>query len=540
MTPLRARARSALLPALATLAIIVGACGTAATSTAPTAAPTTAAPTAAPAAAPTAAPAAAPTAAPAAGGTLILGGAQGVPQLDPIILTFAYEEPLINLLWNGLTSLNQDGSIGPELAESWTHSDDLKTWTFKLRTDVKFLSGKQLTAKDVAATMTRVLDPKTPTQMRTQVSAVTKVTAQDDYTVVFQLSSADAVLDVAVSDIAIMDNDALATVNTSPNGSGPFKLAAFVPDQTVKLVRNEAYWGPRPSLDGINFVRLADPVAAVTALRSGEIHVMPDLPPGDANQLKDNPDVGVLVPDNPIQTPFYELDNTTPPFNDVRARQAMAHSVNRDAMLEAAYFGIGYAAPANLPLSIKSSGYNGDLAPYDFNLAKAKELFAAAGVTKLTYWSVAGAFPPFRTTGEILQADLASIGITMDIQENEVSTWAEKFYPPGKSYPGLVIPNYLSFTQADPLFILNFWLTKGCECNWSNAEYDKLYQQALAEPDLSARIAIYKQMQKIFYDDVPSVQLAQSTSPAGLSKKVSGVWMQPGGRLRLEGGSIAP
>ena len=128
----------------------------------------------------------------------------------------------------------------------------------------------------------------------------------------------------------------------------------------------------------------------------------------------------------------------------------------------------------------------------------------------------------------------------MEIVESEVSTWADKFYPPGKKFPGLVIPNYLSFTQADPLFILNFWLTKGCECNWSNAEFDKLYQQALAEPDGNVRNDIYKKMQKIFYDEVPSIQLAQSTSPAGLAKKVTGVWMQPGGRLRMEDAVIAP
>ena len=116
MTLPRAGARSALLPLLSVIAIIVGACSSSATP-APTAAPTaaaTAAATAAPTAAATAAPTAAATTAAATGGTLILGGAQGIPQLDPIILTFAYEEPLINLLWNGLTTLNQDGSIGPE------------------------------------------------------------------------------------------------------------------------------------------------------------------------------------------------------------------------------------------------------------------------------------------------------------------------------------------------------------------------------------------------------------------------------------------
>jgi peptide/nickel transport system substrate-binding protein len=265
---------------------------------------------------------------------------------------------------------------------------------------------------------------------------------------------------------------------------------------------------------------------------------MRDLPRADANQLKSSPDVQVVLPDNPIQTPFFELDNTTEPFNNPKARQALSYAVNRPAILDASYFGLGTAAPANSPISVNSPDYNADLVPFDFDLQKAKSLFAEAGVTKLTYWSVAGAFPEFRTTGEIVQSDLASIGIDMKIEEKEVSSWVEPFYPPGKKFPGYVIPNFLSFSQADPLFILNFWTTGLCECNYSNAEFDKLYKQASGEKDATARTEIYKQMQKIMYDDVPSIQLAQSTGPAGVRKEVTGVWVQPGGRIRLEDAAL--
>ena len=159
-------------------------------------------------------------------------------------------------------------------------------------------------------------------------------------------------------------------------------------------------------------------------------------------------------------------------------------------------------------------------------------------MTKLTYWSVAGAFPEFRTTGEILQSDLASIGIDMKIEEKEVSSWVEPFYPPGKKFPGYVIPNFLSFSQADPLFILNFWTTGPANATTRTPNSTSCTSRRAGKRTRPREPKSTSRCRRSFYDDVPSIQLAQSTGPAGVRKEVTGVWVQPGGRIRLEDAAL--
>ena len=113
----------------------------------------------------------------AAAGTLKVGAAQGIPQLNPAIRTFAWEEVLFPLLWDGLTKWTPSGGTAPDLATSWTGSKDSKTWTFKLRSGVNFSNGDPLTATDVVKTFHYYLAPKTVTQEKNRIDMVKTVTA---------------------------------------------------------------------------------------------------------------------------------------------------------------------------------------------------------------------------------------------------------------------------------------------------------------------------------------------------------------------------
>lgn len=473
-----------------------------------------------------------------AGGTQItVAAAQGIPQLNPAIRTFAWEEVLFPLLWNGLTKTTASGEIAGDLAEKWEASEDQKTWTFTLRDGVTFSNGKAFTAADVKASFDYYLAPDTATQEKTKIEAVTSVEAPDEHTVVFTLDAATATFPAGIVWVKIMDMDAMDQIDKNPIGTGPYTVSAFTPDSSVQLQRNESYFGEKPELENIVIDKAAESTAAVTGLRSGDIDVLWSVPQGDVAQFEGDAAIALVRPESPSQWPSWEMDTTSAPFNDVRARQALAHAVDREAVLAAAYAEQGVVSPTNNALSENNPWFGGELADYSYDLDRAKALFAEAGVTEgttLTWWGVAGQYPEWNTSAEILQASLKEIGITLKIENNDIGTWVEKFYPAGKSYPATIVPNFQS-TPAEPAYALNFYLEGRCECNWVNEEFQSSFASAVGEPDEKLRAEKWGEVQTIINREVPLIVPLQATVVTATQGALSGVWAEGGGQLHLEG-----
>lgn len=477
---------------------------------------------------------------PVAGGEITVAAAQGIPQLNPAIRTFAWEEVLFPLLWNGLTKTDESGEIVGDLAEKWEASDDQKTWTFTLRDGVTFSNGDPFAAEDAVKAFQYYLDDETATQEKNKISMVTDVTAPDDKTVVITLSEPIATFPAGIVWVKMIDVDSLDTIDREPVGTGPYLVEKFTPDDSLTLVPNENYFGEAPSLDEITIVKAAESTAAVTGLRSGDIDVLWSVPQGDVAGLEAGDDIALVRPDNPSQWPSWEVDTTSAPFNDVRARQALAYATDREAILEAAYYGQGTVSPTNNALGEVNPWYGGDLTDYSYDLDKAKKLFAEAGITEgstLTWWGIAGSYPEWNTSGEILQASLKEIGITLKIDNNDIGTWVDSFYPAGKSFPGYIVPNFQS-TPPEPAYSLNFYLDGRCECNWKNDDFQKAFGEAIAEPDEATRKDKWATVQTIINEEVPLIVPLQSTVVTATGKKVSGLWVEGGGQLHLENAQL--
>jgi peptide/nickel transport system substrate-binding protein len=473
------------------------------------------------------------------GGTLTVAAAQGIPQLNPAIRTFAWEEVLFPLLWNGLTKTDESGKIVGDLAEKWEASADQKTWTFTLRDGVTFSNGDPFTADAAVSAFKYYLDDKTATQEKNKISMITDVTAPDEKTVVLTLSEPIATLPAGIVWVKMIDVDALGSIDKDPIGTGPYVVDKFTPDDSVTLVPNEKFFGEAPALDEIKIVKAAESTAAVTGLRSGDLDVLWSVPQGDVDGLEGG-GIALVRPDNPSQWPSWEVDTTSPPFDDVRARQALAYATDRDAILDAAYYGQGNVSSTNNALGESNPWYGGDLTDYSYDLDKAKELFAQAGVTEgstLTWWGIAGQYPEWNTSGEILQASLKKIGITLKIDNNDIGTWVDSFYPAGKSYPGYIVPNFQS-TPPEPAYALNFYLPGRCECNWKDDDFSKAFSDAVAEPDETARKEKWGVVQEIINREVPLIVPLQSTVVSATSDKVTGVWVEGGGQLHLENAAL--
>lgn len=468
---------------------------------------------------------------------LTIGASSGIPQLNPIIKTFAYEEILYALLWDGLVKQKPDGTPAADLATSWTPASDLRSWTFNLRQGVKFVNGKELTSDDVVQSVNYFIDPKVPAQWAKYNALISGAKAISKYVVEIDLSAPDSSLPVTIEYFQVLDMSTLSTINQKPNGTGPYTVKEFVPDDHLYLVPNPKYWGPKPKLDELDIVKTADPTAAVTALKTGSIQALWGPPQTAVADLASDSNIKVLEPQAPAQLHELEFDDSSFPFNDVRARQAFSYATDRDTILKTAYGGIGVTSPQNDYLSTKNVAYDGSLPKYDYNLDKAKQLFDAVGVKHLTWWTIAGAYPQWVTEGQIIQGDLAKIGITMDIQTNEISTWAAKFYPAHKKYPGVIIPNVLP-GGAWPLS-MSFIYGGASSLNWHDAGFDQAYVSAQGTVDTSAQKGFVSQLQRIQDEQVPSVVPLHSVDPVLVRSNVSGLWVGNDGRAHLEDAGVS-
>jgi peptide/nickel transport system substrate-binding protein len=472
-----------------------------------------------------------------AGGVLTIGSATGIDVLNPVTSDTAMDQNVWSLLWDGLVTQDQSNKIVPDLALSWSASSDQGTWTFNLRHGVQFSNGKSLTAADVVSTVEYYQNPNTATQLKNNVAHIASVTAKDPYTVVFKLKSPDALFPQTIVRLKIVDTKALSEMTSNPAVTGPFMVKSFVANNQLDLVPNPNYFGMKPKLSGIDFVTAADSSSAVTALEAGSLDVLWSVPLSQVAAIGDNPSLAVIKPSVIGQYVSWEVDTTAPPFNNVKARQALAYAIDQEAILKSAYSGQGQISTTNDPLSDNNPAYGGNLIDYTYNLQKAKQLFSEAGVkpgSTFIWWGVSNQYPEWNVSAEILQASLKQIGINLKIEDTDIASWAAKFYPAGKSFPDMIVPNFQSYTSA-PADEFQFVLQGRCECNWNNAGFDSAYQSALATPDSTAQKADWDEAQVLLNQQAPIFVPVQFATVSAARSNVGGVWVDSTGAVHLEG-----
>src|SRR6266567_154396 len=274
-------------------------------------------------------------------------------QLDPAKTTVGDEYVYVHLVFNGLSRIDPDMSVKPDLAESWTASDDLKTWTFRLRQGVKFHHGRVLDSEDVVATVKRILDPETGSRARSNLTMVDSVEAVDPLTVRFNLNQSYAGFADVFADrqLRIVAKDKLAELSTQPIGTGPFVFKSWSPGDRLELVKNPDYFEKgMPKLDGVTLRIIPESAARIAALESGSVDIVWSMPYESVDKFKNHPTVRA----DGISTPTWDgviLNNDRPPFNDVRVRKALALTIDKAAIVELALFGQGEPTFSPIPPS---------------------------------------------------------------------------------------------------------------------------------------------------------------------------------------------
>ncbi|CCD83713.1 putative ABC transporter (Substrate binding component) [Bradyrhizobium sp. ORS 285] len=446
--------------------------------------------------------------APKRGGVLRISVDQGAAVIHPLLARVNPEYLVAELLYSSLTRLKPNMAVEPDLALSWEHGAGLTEWTFKLRPNLSFHDGSPLTADDVVATFKAILDPKTASPARTNVGPIQDVVAIDAATVKFTLfvPFADFPVALAYNNARIVPAKVvaadLASLATKPNGSGPFKLVSYEPDRKIVVERNTAYYDPaRPALDRIEILVYPDRTAEASALISGDIDLMLSTTSGEYERLGKASGVKALrIPSGQFLNVNMGCDQK--PFNDVRVRQALALTIDREAM--AGFVAGGYGTPGNdTPLSPAYRFYR-DSKLKTPDIAKAKRLLAEAGYPSgIDLTMVASDKPDTRTQlGVAIREMAAPAGFRINVQTMPHATYLDQVWKKGNFYVGF----YNMQSTADAVFKLLYTSDAAWnETRWNNARFDEIVNAARSETDDANRAALYARAQTMMSEEVPSV-----------------------------------
>jgi peptide/nickel transport system substrate-binding protein len=315
----------------------------------------------------------------AASSVLRIGISTSLATLDPMMTTTGDEYIYDNIVFNGLTRMDETLAIKPDLAESWSHSPDVKTWTFKLRNGVKFHNGETLVADDVVASFRRMLDPASTAPSKGLYSRVPAATAPDPSTVVFELSIPYGGFADVLSDrqVKIVPRSAIGQITKTPIGTGAFKFVSYTPGDRVVLAKFDGYFEPgMPKVDGVELRIMPEMSTKIAALKAGDIDILWDLPLDQVKALSGESNLKV----ESVATASWDaaiMNNIIPPFNDVRVRQAFHMAVDKADVVDLTLFGEG--VPTISPIPPTHPFYAKDIVIPKADPDAARKLLAQAG-----------------------------------------------------------------------------------------------------------------------------------------------------------------
>jgi len=441
-------------------------------------------------------------AAPKRGGTLRVakGHGQTTDTLDP----GTWEHGFVIALGYGycgyLTGVAPDGSVEPQLAESWEADDEAKVWRFKLRPGITFHSGKSVTPEDVIASINFHRGEDSTSAAKPLLAAIDDITADGD-TVVFSLSSGSADFPFTFTDYHLPIQPAKdGSVDwKSGDGAGPYKLTNFTPGVSATLTRNENDWNSdRGYFDKIELLAIVDLNARTTALISGDVHVIDKLDLKTIGLMGRRPGLTIHeVAGNQHYT--FAMSTNKDPYTDRNVRLALKHAVNRQEMVDKILFGYG-AVGNDHPIGQGQQYFNSELEQRTYDPDKAKFYLKEAGLDSLsvTLSSADAAFPGAVDAAVLFQQSAKDAGINLEI--NRVPNdgyWSDVWMkdPFTAVYWG-------GRPVEDAMFSTAY--AKGVAWNdtfWDNDRFNELLVTARAELDPDKRRTMYYEMQAIVNED---------------------------------------
>ncbi|MCL2381785.1 MAG: ABC transporter substrate-binding protein [Treponema sp.] len=433
------------------------------------------------------------------------------PSLDPVLANHPASSQVMRQIYN--TLFNQDSAtlaILPGLAERYQFEDDANGQPTRLRLflrqGVRFHNGDYLTAGDVRFSLERAAASPVIGFISRQIQSVEVI---GDYEVLVTLVApfmpilnnlAHTAMSI-VSERAVIEGGADFARN--PVGTGPMKFVNWIAGDRIELTRWDGYFGPAPRIRDITIRHISDPATALLELETGGADILLTVTPHDIGRVQADPNLR-LIRTMGLGMNFIGLNNSRPPLDNVLVRQAIAHAVDKDALVRSVFQGVGRPGSAPVPSTVWASAA-GQLQPHEFNPDRARELLAQAGFPNgfATTITAANAASP-RDTAELLRNMLAQVGIDAEIRILEAAAWGT-FSADGLQDIGI---HSWSTVTGDPDYALEILHSRshgaaGNRVFYSNAEVDRLLDAARMETDRGRREQLYLEAQRIIHSEAP-------------------------------------
>lgn len=448
---------------------------------------------------------------------LVIGIPLEPPHLDPTAgAAAAIKEVLYANVFEGLTRIGPNSEVLPDLAESWTISDDGKVYTFKLHTGVKFHDGADFSAEDVKFSLDRARAENSVNAQKGLFAAIDTVEVIDPATVKVTLKHPQGsfLYNMGWGDAVMVSPKSADTNKEKPIGTGPFKFQNWVKGSSITLVKSDHYWGDPVFLDKVEFRIVPDAAAYVPALLSGDIQAFPFFDPDSVAQIKGDPRFKVVVGATEGET-ILSINNKKPPFDKLQVRQAISYALDRKAIIDGASAGLGL--PIGSHMSPTNKYYVDLTGRYPHDVAKAKALLKEAGLEN--GFSATLKLPPpsyARLGGEIIASELRDVGINLEIIPVEWAQWLDQVFTK-KDYDLTIV----SHTEPNDIDIYS---RKDYYFNYQNPAFNKVIADLDLTSDEAKRKELYAQAQKILADDAVVGFLYELPKVGVWDAKLQGLW----------------
>ncbi len=453
-------------------------------------------------------------------------------------------------------------SIISGLAKSWTVSKSSLVYTFKLHKGVKFHSTKNFkptrnfNADDVVFSFRRMMDKKNPYhlvsggtyeyfQNMEMGKIIKRVKKVDNYTVQFILSRPEApfLANLAMDFASILSKeyaDKMLIAKTPektdrfPVGTGPFKFKKYIKDTLIRYTAHKDYFKGKAFIDRLVFSITPDASVRFQKLKAGECHLVGEPSPTDLKSMRVRSDIHVMEQEG-LNVGYVAMNVEKKPLNSLLVRKAINYALNRRAYIKAIYLGNAMVAKNPIPPTIW--GYNNKIKDYEYDIKKAKSLLKKAGYSngfEIELWTLPISRPynpNGKKMGELIQADLAKIGIKVKLITYDWPTYLSK----ARKGEHQMIQLGWTGDNGDPDNFMNVLL--GCAAvegggnlaRWKNKNFCKLMVQAKSISNVKARTKFYLKAQEIFKKEAPWVPIAHSKVFRAMSKRVKGYQIHPFG-----------
>jgi oligopeptide transport system substrate-binding protein len=481
--------------------------------------------------------------------------AAGEPQtFDPAKWHFGADS-VIGDLFSGLVKLDPSMRPIPDLAESWDVSPDGLIYTFHLRQNVRFHTGRPFTAADVKYSWERACDPATGSDTADtylgdirgvrafrsgEASEIEGITVVDDYTVAVELDEPKAYFLYKLAYVTswIVDRETVSEIEDNPVGTGPFKMVRHDENALMILARNEYYYRGEVSLEYVVYLIYQGP--SLRLYEGGDIDMMyigEDL----LDRAEDPGDLlyGTIQQVSELCTYYVVFDVSQAPFDDALIREAFTKSIDRERYNEIVNEGEGVIAKGLYPPGLP--GYNTELQPVEFDMAEAEQALAsssfgsAAALPEIVLTTAGEGTDLSPSDGILIQMWEEALGVSVQVEQIDYQSYMDEIYAGDH---GQILTSGWCADYPDPENFADVLFHTGSSqnlSNYSNAALDAMLERARSLQDTTERIALYQEIEQIIVDDMPVAFLVHDSSPTYLLMKpyVQGYQTTPIGIAQL-------